>query len=398
MKYRECNKTSDKVSLLGFGCMRFPTKNGKINIDESVEMVKYAIENGVNYLDTAYPYHGFKSESFLGDYILNQEFAKDVKVATKMPMYLVRKTSDFENYFCKQYEKLKINTIDFYLLHAINKASFDNGVELGVIDFLERKKSENKIRNIGFSFHGKLEDFKYIIDSYDWDFCQIQLNIIDEKFQAGLEGLLYAYERGISVVIMEPLRGGSLVHSLPKDIEKLYASSGHNYSNVEWALKYLFDKKEVMCVLSGMSNIDQVKDNVRIASESDVGCLNEDDKKILHDVKDIYHKQLEVKCTACNYCVDCPVNIDIPLAFQTLNSYKLYNKKSDIALYAQNVGYHSDKPRWTTTCIDCGKCESHCPQDIEIRKEFLKVQKNIETKPVRYVVKLLRSIMRKNKN
>lgn len=398
MNYSECNKTKDRVSLLGFGCMRFPTSNGKINVEEAVEMIKYAVENGVNYLDTAYPYHGFKSESFLGDYILNQDFARDVKVATKMPIYLVRKSSDFESYFNKQYNKLKIETIDFYLLHAINRGSFEHGVDLGVIEFLEQKKLENKIKNIGFSFHGKLEDFKFIIDSYDWDFCQIQLNIIDEKFQAGIEGLMYAYERGISVIIMEPLRGGSLVHSLPKDIENLYKSSSHQYSNVEWALKYLFDKKEVMCVLSGMSNIEQVKDNVRIANESDVGCLSDEDKRLLHEVKEIYHKQLEVKCTACNYCVDCPVKIDIPLAFQTLNSYKLYNKKSDIALYAQNVGYNSDTPKWTTTCIDCGKCESHCPQDLEIRKEFFKVQSNIETKPIRFFVKVARFIMGKNRN
>lgn len=397
MNYRKCLKSNQDISLLGFGCMRFPTKVGAIEVEKSVEMIKTAIEGGVNYLDTAYPYHGFKSEDFLGDYILNQDFAKDVKVATKMPVYLVKKEQDFDRFFDKQYSKLKKDTIDFYLLHAINRSSYEEMVKLNIHQFLESKKSEGKIDNIGFSFHGKLDDFRFIIDSYDWDFCQIQLNIVDENFQAGLEGLNYAYDKGISVIIMEPLRGGSLVHSLPTKVEQIYKDSNRDYSNVEWALKYLFNNHKVMCVLSGMSTMEQVKDNLRIASNSDVGCLTQSDLNILQEVKRVYQEQLEVNCTACGYCVDCPVNINIPLAFQTLNSYKLYGKNSEIALYAQNVGYSSDTPKWTTTCIDCGKCEKHCPQDIEIRKEFKKVQKYVEKKRVRLLTSFLRMIMRKNK-
>ncbi len=397
MNYRYNKKTGDEISLLGFGCMRLPTKMGQIDVLESVSMIKYAIQNGVNYLDTAYPYHNFKSESFLGEYILNQDFAKGVKVATKMPVYLVRKYEDFENIFAKQYNKLKVDTIDYYLLHAINKSSYEEMVELNIHEFLLKKQRQGMIKNIGFSFHGKLEGFKYIIDSYDWDFCQIQLNIVDENFQAGIEGLKYASSKGVSVIIMEPLRGGSLVHSLPINAQNVYNNSKRNYSNVEWAFRYLYNNPDVLCVLSGMSTYNQVKENIEIASNCSVGCLDGDDLALLDLVKESYQSELEVNCTACGYCSDCPVSIDIPYAFQTLNAYKLFKNNGERMLYAKSVGYNSDVPKWTSICIDCGKCEVHCPQDIMIRKEFKKVQKQVETKFIRLVTSLLRKVMGKNK-
>ncbi len=397
MNYRRNLKTGESISILGYGCMRFPTKMGQIDVDPAVEMVKCAILNGVNYLDTAYPYHGFKSESFLGDHILNQDFAKGVKVATKMPVYLVKKRDDLYKFFNKQYAKLKVERIDYYLLHALNRSSYEEMQQLGIHEFLDEIKQEGKIKNIGFSFHGKLDGFKYIIDSYDWDFCQIQLNIVDENFQAGLAGLNYAYEKGVSIIIMEPLRGGSLVNNLPLSAQKLYESYPKQYNNVEWALKYLFNNPKVMCVLSGMSTLEQVQENVKIASQSDVGCLDNDDIALLQAVKKTYESELEVSCTACGYCVDCPVQINIPYAFQTLNTYKLFKSRGEKALYAKTVGYNSDVARWTTTCIDCGKCELHCPQDIEIRKEFKKVQRYVETKPLRYTTSILRMMMGKNK-
>ncbi len=397
MNYRKNLKNNESISILGYGCMRFPTKMGQIDVEPSVEMIKYAIMNGVNYLDTAYPYHGFKSESFLGEYILNQDFAKDVNIATKMPVYLVKKREDLYKFFNKQYTKLKVDCIDYYLLHALNKSSYEDMQKLDIHGFLEELKREGKIRNIGFSFHGKLDGFKYIIDSYDWDFCQIQLNIVDENFQAGLEGLEYAYNKGISIIIMEPLRGGSLVSNLPISAQKLYEDYKKDYNSVEWALKYLFNNPKIMCVLSGMSTLEQVIENVNIASHSDVGCLDSDDLDLLKNVKKTYVSELEVSCTACGYCMDCPVQINIPFAFQTLNTYKLFKSNGEKALYAKTVGYNSDVARWTTTCIDCGKCEKHCPQDILIRKEFKKVQKYVETKPLRYTTSILRMMMGKNK-
>ncbi len=394
MNYRKNIKTNDEISLLGFGCMRFPTKSGKIDVQESIKMLEYAIDNGVNYIDTAYPYHSGESEKFLGKYLLNGKYRDKVKVATKLPSFLIRKESDIDKYFNRQYDRLGVETVDYYLLHTLDKSSYDNLVNLNVHQYLETKQKENKIGRIGFSFHGSISDFKYIIDSYDWDFCQIQLNIIDENFQAGLEGLNYAYEKGVSVIIMEPLRGGSLVNSLPKTVSKLYEESDKNYNNVEWAFKYLYNNPKVMCVLSGMSSIEQVKENVAIASNSDAHCLDETDLELLNEVKDEFLKGYDINCTGCGYCIDCPVKIDIPYAFKTHNSYKMYKKNHDLFFYVKIVGLANHKPRWTTTCIDCGKCEEHCPQFLEIRKDFKKVQQTIERSTVRRLTSAARFVMR----
>ncbi len=395
MKYRVISKTKENLSVLGFGCMRFPTSNGKIDVNKSIEMLKYAISNGVNYLDTAYPYHFFQSEKFLGNYILNQDFAKDVFVATKMPVYMVKKSSDLTKIFNKQYKNLNRKTIDYYLLHAINKSSYLDMVDLNIHSFLERLRDDGKIRNIGFSFHGSVDDFKFIIDSYDWDFCQIQLNIVDEQFQAGIIGLDYAVSKGVSVIIMEPLRGGSLVNNLPKGVEEIYRKSNKRYNNVEWALHYLYNNEKVTSVLSGMSTIEQVKENVKIANESKVNVFGKEENEILDAVRKEYLNSVEINCTGCGYCVDCPAGIDIPYAFQTVNNYKLYKRKLDLGIYMKTVGINSTKPNWTSNCIDCGKCERHCPQNILIRKEFKKVSKTIETPFIKFVVKIARIIFKK---
>lgn len=364
MQYRNMTKDNIKVSQLGFGCMRFPTIGGDTeNIDKNLskEMVHYAIDHGVNYIDTAYPYHGGKSEAFVGE-ALKDGYRDKVYLASKSPSWLIEKHSDFEKYLDEQLENLQTDHIDFYLLHALSKERFENLVNLRVFDFLEEAKRKGKIKYAGFSFHDELDVFKRIVDSYPWDFCQIQLNYMDRDYQAGLEGLRYAKERDISVIIMEPIKGGKLSKA-SNEIQDIWNEWHEDRSPSEWALRWLYNLPELSLVLSGMSTIDHVVENVKTASSASPDSLSDKEIKLIDKVTNIYKKNIKVGCTACEYCLPCPQDVSIPDIFELYNNIYVYGTEEESKKsYQRMIELEKD----VSKCVECGACESVCPQHLEI--------------------------------
>ncbi|MFI3114609.1 MAG: aldo/keto reductase [Clostridia bacterium] len=383
MQYRKLDKTGEEISALGYGCMRFPTNFGKIDVDLAKEMIFKAIDSGVNYLDTAWFYHYSDSESFLGKHILSTEYRKKVNIATKMPTPIVNKTSQFEEIFNSQQKKLNVDVIDFYLLHTLSLKVYKKMLNLGVIDFMNSLKREKKIRYMGFSFHDNFENFIEIIDSYDWDFCQVQFNILDVNFQAGIKGIEYAKSKGISVFIMEPLRGGSLVSKIPKEVQKIYDTADVKRTPANWALSFVLNHEAITMVLSGMSNLSDVLENVETAKNTLPNSLTKKEEEILTNVSDTFNKLMVVRCTGCKYCLPCPAGIDIPSAFTALNTKNMFPSRLNEFIYLKSVCENAKdgKPSWTKNCINCGKCEKECPQGIDIREKLKLVGKQIE-KPI----------------
>ncbi len=375
MNYRVFpNIEGEDISVLGFGCMRLPhfdNDTSKINEDDSMKMIRYSIDNGVNYIDTAYPYHQGVSEKFVAK-VLKDGYREKVHLATKHPVWLVEKYEDFEKYLDEQLEKLEVEQIDFYLLHALNKERWTQIQDLGVIKFLEEARAKGKIKYIGFSFHDKLEVFKEIINSYPWDFTQIQLNFMDTEYQAGLEGMRYAYERGIGSIVMEPLRGGSLTNNVPDDIMQIWDEANYKRTPAEWCLRWVGNFKEVITVLSGMSTMEHVIENVDVAKEMEVDSLTPEELAIIKRVREVYLDRIKVDCTGCEYCLPCPEDINIPNIFTRYNNAFMFDnieqaKKSYQALMENGID--------ASKCIECGKCISECPQGINIPKEFKEIHK-----------------------
>ncbi|MFY9214208.1 MAG: aldo/keto reductase [Tissierellaceae bacterium] len=364
MQYRKFTRDNLDVSLLGFGCMRFPVLNddpAQIDEEKASEMLKLAIENGVNYIDTAYNYHDGNSESFLGSF-LHDGYREKIYLATKLPVWLVKSYEDFEKYLDEQLEKLKTDYIDFYLLHALHKKTWTRSKELNVFKFLDQAKAKGKIRYAGFSFHDELPLFREIIDSYPWDFCQIQLNYMDIQYQAGVEGLKYAAEKGISLAIMEPIKGGKLA-SAPKDIQAIWDQAVEKRSPAEWALKWVYDFEEVAVVLSGMSTLDQVKENLALTKNSLAKSLTEDEHRLIQRVIDLYKQKIKVGCTSCNYCLPCPQGVAIPGIFSRYNDYYVFgDKKRSRFVYNK----YKNEGKDSSQCIECGECEQLCPQQLRI--------------------------------
>lgn len=376
MQYRKMTKDNIELSQLGFGCMRFPTideDSGKIDKKLSTEMLHYAIDNGVNYIDTAYPYHQGTSEKFVGE-ALEGGYREKVYLASKLPVWLTDEYEDFEKYLDEQLENLKTDRIDFYLLHALSRERFDKIVDLKIFDFLEEAKRKGKIKYAGFSFHDELDVFKEIVDSYDWDFCQIQLNYMDRDYQAGLEGLKYASDRDISVVIMEPIKGGKLARS-SEEVQKIWDLEDKNRSASEWALRWLYNLPEVGVVLSGMSTMDHVVENVKTASEAGVGSLTEKELDLIDQVTELYNKNVKVGCTSCEYCLPCPQDVSIPDIFELYNNIYVYGTEEESKKsYERMIELEKD----VSKCIECGACESNCPQHLEIIN-FLKDAEKVLT-------------------
>ncbi len=372
MKYRTMGKDLDKVSILGFGCMRLPTIDHDYNrIDEveALKQVRYAIDHGVNYLDTAYPYHGGNSESFVAK-VIKDGYREKVFVATKLPSWLVKTRDDMDKFLDEQIAKLEIDSIDFYLLHALNKGSWDNYLKNDVFDFIKKAKASGKIRNIGFSFHDKYEVFEEIINAYDWDFCQIQLNYFDEEYQAGLKGLKLAASKGIDVVIMEPLRGGRLAKAGPKEIQELFSTYPENHTAAGWALRYLWDKPEVKVILSGMNDFEHIKDNINEASNAEELMLKPEEREIIKQVKKVYKSRMQIDCTNCKYCMPCPHGVNIPANFDIYNNAFIFDDKEHFTYVYKN---QLNPEAIASMCQACGHCEPLCPQGIEIISELEKV-------------------------
>ena len=374
MKYRRFEKLNIETSLLGFGCMRFPIlENGEINEDEAEKMLDKAIENGVNYIDTAYPYHNGASEPFVGR-VLEKYPRNSYYLATKLPMWKVEKREDVSEIFEEQLQRLNKEYIDFYLLHSMNKSSFEKAKELGVLDILEKYREEGKIKYIGFSFHDSYDVFEEMINFYNWDFCQIQFNYMDEFEQAGIKGYQLAESKGIPMIIMEPIKGGTLAN-LPEDVAKNFKEYAPNKSIASWALRWVGSFDNVKVILSGMSTFEQVMDNLDTFNNFE--SLNDVEYDCIHKVVQELNIRTKNGCTNCKYCMPCPAGVDIPGNFWLWNNYYKYESLSYI-----NYKYQLMKKEGTLAdkCIKCGKCEQLCPQCISIRSDLEKVFSEVITK------------------
>ncbi|CEP48513.1 aldo/keto reductase [Paraclostridium sordellii] len=372
MRYREFGSTGEKISILGFGCMRFPQTDGKINEDETLKMVRYAIDNGVNYIDTAYPYHGGESELVVGR-ILKDGYRAKVNLATKLPSWNIKSREDMDKYLNEQLKKLQTDYIDFYLVHALDEELWDNLVKNGIFDFLDEIKRNKKVRYVGFSFHDKYDVFEKIIDDYDWDFTQIQYNYIDEEYQAGTKGLEYAYKKGLGIVIMEPLRGGKLVNNLSDDIKDIIKFADTKKSPAKWAFKFLYNKNEIGIVLSGMSTMEQVIENIKICDEEGkVNSMTKDEKKIIDNLGEKFKSKIKVDCTACKYCIPCPRGVNIPGCFEALNNASMFDDIESVKINMYKFIEESESD--ASMCIECGKCEAMCPQHINIIEKLKEVK------------------------
>lgn len=364
MLYRNFTKDNLQVSTLGFGCMRFPildNDSSKIDEEEATKMVRYAIDNGVNYIDTAFPYHQEKSEEFVGR-VLKDGYREKVYLATKLPSFLIESHEDCNKYLEEQLKKLDTDYIDFYLLHTLNKDYWDNLVSVDALRFLDEAKKSGKIKYAGFSFHDDIEVFKEIVDAYDWDFCQIQYNYLDVDYQAGEEGLKYAYDKGISVVIMEPIKGGKLSNP-SKEISAIWDESEVKRTPSEWALKWVLNQEEVALLLSGMSTMEHVVENIKTASETPVNSLSKEELSLIERVRAIYEEKIQVGCTSCEYCLPCPQGVSIPNIFQLYNDvYVFGTAKNSKKTYES----YMEKGIDASQCIECGICEGLCPQNLEI--------------------------------
>ena len=386
-------KNGDTLSILGFGCMRFPMKGNSIDEPRSIALIRDSIEKGINYFDTAYFYNGGKSEPLLGK-ALAGGYRKQVRIATKLPPFMVSKLEGAKKIFANQLSKLATDYIDYYLLHMLtDKATFDRMVAIGVMEWLEQLKAEGRILNIGFSFHGSKIDFEQILTAYPWDFCQIQYNYMDEHNQATKAGLQLAYSMGIPVIVMEPLRGGRLVNNLPKEVRDTFQGYASDRSPAEWALRWIWNHPEVTVVLSGMSDEAQLSENIRIASDAQAGALTEAELEVFEQVKRVLHEKTKIPCTACGYCMPCPSGVNIPGCFSVYNDKYLMGGKGR-RQYLQTLGVLSKQPAYASMCTECGKCEKHCPQNIEIRKQLKLVKKELEGFFFKPVIKIARKIAR----
>jgi len=364
MQYRKFGRLDWKVSALGFGCMRFPTIGGqtsKIDEAEATKMLHYAIDHGVNYVDTAYPYHDGNSEPFLGR-ALKGGYRDKVRLATKLPCWLVTKTKDFDKYLNEQLQRLQTEHVDFYLLHALKEQSWHRMRDLGVLEWAEKAIADGRIGYLGFSFHDKFSVFKEIIDAYDkWTFCQIQYNYIDVEEQAGMRGLQYAASKGLAVVIMEPLLGGGLANP-PEVIRRLWNRATKRRTPVDWALQWLWNQPEVSVVLSGMSTMQQVKENVASAGKSGIGTLSAAELDLVARVREAHKGLYLIPCTGCGYCLPCPNGINIPRLIELFNKGRMYEALEQVRF---RYGDIPEEAR-ANVCEKCQQCEEVCPQQIAI--------------------------------
>lgn len=391
MLYRTLGIDHTKVSQLGFGLMRLPLLDEDVtHIDEkkAISLIRYAIDNGVNYIDTAFPYHGtgMANPGFsepLAAKMMKDGYREKINIVTKLPTWLVNKREDMDKYLDLQLQRLEVDSLDFYLLHSLNEATWNKMNDLGFQDFLDKAKQAGKIKHAGFSFHdATVDSFKKMIDSYQWDMCQIQLNYMDEFYQAGTEGLDYAYSKGIGAVVMEPLKGGNLACPLPEKAQELLNNLHPDWSNASWSLRWLLNHPAVKVILSGMNKMDQLKDNITTTGVAEANKLSERDVDALQQVKEILQSRVKVPCTGCHYCMPCPFGLDIPRNFELLNDYYRFddanNKHHTIAMLHSTF----DESKWANRCQECGKCEKHCPQGIEIRKMLKEVCKAFEMNAV----------------
>ena len=389
MNYRS-DRYGNKISILGFGCMRFSMKMGKVDMEKTERAVMTAYRAGVNYFDTAYIYPG--SEAALGEILEKNGIRDSVKIATKLPHYLIRNREALDRMFEEELRRLRTDHIDYYLMHMLTDLqTWERLKQLGICEWLKQKQASGVIRQVGFSYHGNTETFCRLVDAYEWDMCLIQYNYMDEHSQAGRRGLQYAHAKGLPVMIMEPLRGGKLVSHLPEGAKKIFGEYRIQRSPASWAFRWLWNQPEVTCVLSGMNSEEIVRENTMTASEAGVGDLTVEDLDMLAKVRSEINAKMKVGCTGCGYCMPCPKNVDIP------GTFAAYNRRFAEGRFWSAVDYMictalRKNSAAASNCVECGKCEKHCPQGIEIRKELKNAQRTMEGpvyKAVRWIVEKL---------
>ncbi len=400
MQYRTLVNGAKKVSALGFGCLRFVTKNGKIDEVLADRQMLYAYESGVNYFDTAYIYNAGASESVLGNFIQKHNIRDKVFIADKMPLYLVHKNAHLEKYFTTQLQRLKTNYIDYYLLHMLDSLETWKRLKaLGILHFIADKKRKGEITHIGFSFHGTKEEFIKIIDDYEWDFCQIQYNYLDENHQAGLAGLNHAHKKGVGISVMEPLRGGNLAANAPEKVLQVFNNYPEKRSAAHWALRWVLNHGQVAIALSGMNDMAHIKENITVANTASVNCMTQEELDIINEVKQIYKQLTKVSCTACNYCMPCPFGVDIPATFTDYNSKYFFKNYITWQYIYRAAGGTNGIKAGGNSCTNCQKCMKHCPQHIEIPKKLKQAHKELSNPFLLAVMTLyFKFLRRKNKS
>ena len=357
MQYRSFPKDGQKVSALGMGCMRFPLKDGAVDRAAAISLLRRAIDGGVTYVDTAYAYHDGESERIVGE-ALEGGYRERVLLATKLPMWLLKTPEDMERIFNEQLQKLRTDHVDVYLLHALDKERFEKALKLGALDFMRRLRAEGRACRVGFSFHDEADVFRRILDSCDWDVCQVQMNLLDERHQATMDGVRLAGERSVGVIIMEPLRGGALTKTAPAAVDALYNACVPGRSRADWAFRYLLDRPEVTTVLSGMTYPQQLAENLRIFDAAGAGCLSEAEKETLARVREAYEARMPIGCTGCGYCQPCPQGVKIPDIFRAYDKAAMFDDPASFrAFYAQEA-----RP----DCVGCMACEAACPQHFSV--------------------------------
>lgn len=389
MQYRT-GKSGEKLSVLGFGCMRFTRKGGGIDLDKAEREIMAAYAAGVNYYDTAYIYPG--SEAAVGEIFERNRIRGNIKIATKLPQYLINSRAAIDRHFNEQLSRLRTDYVDYYLMHHVTDvAMWEKLKQLGILDWIAEKKRSGAIRNIGFSYHGNTDNFLKILKDYDWDLCLIQYNYFDAVSQAGVDGLKAAATRGIPVAIMEPLRGGKLAN-LPPAAEKVLRDTGRGWSAAEWGFRWLYNQPEVTVVLSGMNSVEMVRENCRAASEAHPGAFTERDHEALNKVAAILREKEKVGCTGCRYCMPCPKGVDIPGAFRCYNAMYIETKHQGRMQYAQTVGL-TKAPAFASQCVGCGKCEQHCPQNLPIREKLREADRALRPLPYKIGIGVARKWM-----
>ena len=388
MQYRE-DRFGNPISVLGYGCMRFTQAAGKIDIAKTEKELLEAFHGGVNYFDTAYIYPG--SEAALGEILARNGIREQVNIATKLPHYLLKKPEDLDRCFSEELRRLKTDHVDYYLMHMLTDTKTWQRLEgLGIVQWLAEKKASGQIRQVGFSYHGNSDMFCKLLDVYDWDFCQIQYNYLDENSQAGATGLHRAAEKGLPVIIMEPLRGGRLTNMLPASAKKIIART--SLTPAQFAFRWLWDQKEVTCVLSGMNSLDMVKEDLATAQVTNPGSLTPEDRGVYTKVVAAINENRKVGCTGCRYCMPCPKGVDIPGTFAAYNRMASDGYWKALTEYFMITGVRKDYTG-PGNCIGCGKCEQHCPQHLPIRQELKNARKALEGIPYRIGRKVLPHIM-----
>jgi predicted aldo/keto reductase-like oxidoreductase len=394
LQYRIDKKSGNKLSVLGFGCMRFPKNFGKTE-----ELIMHSIENGVNYFDTAWIYPG--NEEILGKVIKKNKTRDKIYIATKLPLFFLKgarsTVGDFDKYFNQSLQRLETDYIDYYLMHMIS--DLDQWQKLknaGIEDWIAQKKKSGQIRQIGFSFHGPSDEFHKILDDYDWESCLIQYNYSDENFQAGVRGLRAASAK-MPVVIMEPLLGGRLANGIPKDAVKIFKDANSGLSPAGWGLNWIWNQEEPTTLISGMNSMEQLTENLRLADIARAGMYGDKEKAVYNLVLESVRRAYRIRCTGCNYCMPCPAGVNIPGSFSAYNAVYSVGYVNGFKQFIQSTGFFSEKGSSPSLCVKCEKCETHCPQNISIVKELVKARKKMEPWWIRCLGVCIRAFLGKKR-